>query len=143
MGSSCHAPGWNVLQMNEYTRPSTKVEVAGLAKCNAPEARAVPLSSPQALCRALLVTSSSPPRPAPSGSRREKGRDPSHCRRMSPADADYGWGPPLGSLNDSGRPLSISAPLPAGLQSSKGRGRSCQGNNTRLIGYSRWHNVGA
>ena len=42
MGSSRHAPGWDVLQMSGYTRPSNKAEVAGLAKCNAPEAREYP-----------------------------------------------------------------------------------------------------
>ena len=133
MGSSRHTPGWDVLQMSEYARPFNKAEVTGLAKCNALEARAVPLSLPQALCRGLLVTSSGPPRPAPSGSRRGKGKDPFRCRRMSPADADYGWGP----LDDSNRPLSISVPFPVGLRSSKGRGRICQEDNPRLIGYSR------
>ena len=54
---------------------------------------AVPLSLFQALCRALLVTSSSPPRPAPSGSRRGR-KDPSCCTWMLPADADYRWRSP-------------------------------------------------
>ena len=99
MGSSCHTPGWDVLQMSEYARPSNKAEVAGLTKYNALEVQAVPLSSPQALCRALPVTSSSPPRPAPSGSRRGQGKDSFHCKRMSPADADYGWGPPIWGLS--------------------------------------------
>ena len=49
----------------------------------------------------------------------------------------------LGSLDDSGRPLSISAPFPVGLQSSKGRRRTCQGDNPRLIEYSRRRDAGA
>ena len=64
--------GCTVLQMSENTRPSNKAEVAVLAQCNAPEAQAVLLSSPQALCRALPVTSSGLLRPAPTGSRRGK-----------------------------------------------------------------------
>ena len=121
------------------------MEVAGLAKCNAPEAQAVPLSSPQALHRALPVTSSSPSRPAPSGSRREKEEKKTlptaeECRQQM---LTMGGSPLLGPLSGSDRPLGIGAPFPAGLRSSKGRGRTCWGDNMKLIGYSRRHNVGA
>ena len=143
MDSSRHAPDWDVLQVSEYARPSDKAEIAGLAKCNAPEAQAVPLSLPQALCRALLVTSSSPPRLASSGSRRKKERTLPAAEECCQQMLTIGGGLLLGPLGGSNRLLSISTPFPVGLQSSKDRGRTCQGDNTKLIGYSRQCNVGA
>ena len=143
MGSSRYTPDWNVLQMSEYARPSNKVEVTGLAKCNTLEAQAVPLSSPQALYRALPVTSSSLPRLAPSGSRRGKEKTlptaEEYCQQM----LTMGGGPLMGPLSSSDRPLSISVLFPVDLQSSKGRGRTCQEDNTKLIGYSRQRDAGA
>ena len=132
-----------VLQLSEYTRPSNKAEVAGLAKCNVLKAQAVLLSLPQALCRVLPVTSSGPPRPAPSGSRRGKEKTLSTaeecCQQMLTMDG----GTLSELLGSSNRLLSISTLFLAGLQSSKNRGRTCQEDNTKLIGYSRRCNTRA